>query len=119
MRRNASTKAGLRCVPASGGARALEAPARPGGRGGPIEARHRLPPLRRSAPTAGSRLKLAAGYPVRLICRATDWPRGSLYHAAAPAANEGRLRGAFAPGCAVADLRLPPADGHARTRRLV
>jgi hypothetical protein len=39
---------------------------------------------------------LAAEYPVRLVCRATGWPRSSLYHDAAPAADEGRLRRALA-----------------------
>jgi transposase InsO family protein len=32
---------------------------------------------------------------VRLICRATGWPRSSLYHDAAPAADETRLRRAL------------------------
>jgi hypothetical protein len=34
-------------------------------------------------------------YPVRLICRATGWPRSSAYHHAAPAADEARLRQAL------------------------
>jgi putative transposase len=34
-------------------------------------------------------------YPVRLICRATGWPGSSVYHAAAPAVDEGRLRRAI------------------------
>ena len=34
-------------------------------------------------------------YPVRLMCRATGWPRSSVYHAAAPAVDEGRLRRAI------------------------
>jgi putative transposase len=29
---------------------------------------------------------------VRLICQATGWPRSSVYHEAAPAADEQRLR---------------------------
>ncbi|MBV8555594.1 MAG: transposase, partial [Planctomycetaceae bacterium] len=41
-------------------------------------------------------LTLAADHPVRLICRATGWPRSSVYHDAAPAADEGRLRRALA-----------------------
>jgi transposase-like protein len=40
-------------------------------------------------------LMLAAEYPVRLICRATGWPRSSVYHDAAPAGDEGRLRRAL------------------------
>ena len=38
---------------------------------------------------------LAAEYPIRLICRATGWPRSSVYHEAAAAADEGRLRQAL------------------------
>jgi putative transposase len=38
---------------------------------------------------------LAAEYPVRLICRATGWPRSSVHHDAAPAVDEGRLRRAL------------------------
>jgi putative transposase len=34
-------------------------------------------------------------YPVRLICRATGWPRSSVYHEATPADDEGRLRRAI------------------------
>jgi len=34
-------------------------------------------------------------YPVRLICRATGWPRSTIYHESAPAADEGRLQGAL------------------------
>ena len=38
---------------------------------------------------------LSVEYPLRLICRATGWPRSSVYHDAAPAADEGRLRRAL------------------------
>ena len=41
-------------------------------------------------------MALTADYPARLICRATGWPRSSVYHDAAPAADEGRLRRALA-----------------------
>ncbi len=34
-------------------------------------------------------------YPLRLICRATGWPRSSIYREDAPAADEGRLRRAL------------------------
>jgi transposase InsO family protein len=37
-------------------------------------------------------MTLATAYPVRLICRATGWPRSSLYRRAVPPADEGRLR---------------------------
>jgi putative transposase len=37
-------------------------------------------------------MALARDYPVRLICRATGWPRSSLYVAAAPPADEIDLR---------------------------
>src|SRR4051812_6513288 len=37
-------------------------------------------------------IKPAAENPAHLSCRATGWPRGGLYHHAAPAADEGRLR---------------------------
>jgi transposase InsO family protein len=40
-------------------------------------------------------MKLTAAYPVRLICRATGWPRGSVYHETTSAADEGRLRRAL------------------------
>ena len=40
-------------------------------------------------------LTLAAEYPVRLICRATGWPRSSVYHEAASSADESRLRRAL------------------------
>jgi putative transposase len=41
-------------------------------------------------------MALTPTYPVRLICRATGWPRSSLYLEAATAADEGRLRQAVA-----------------------
>jgi putative transposase len=37
-------------------------------------------------------MALAENYPARLICRATGWPRSSLYLRADPPADEGRLR---------------------------
>src|SRR4029077_14764359 len=40
-------------------------------------------------------LTLMAEYPVRLICRATGWPRSSVYHETAPANAEDRLRRAI------------------------
>src|SRR5262249_55186599 len=40
-------------------------------------------------------LSLTAEYPVRLICRATGWPRSSVYHEAATAADERQLRHAL------------------------
>jgi putative transposase len=41
-------------------------------------------------------MALTASYPTRLICRATGWPRSSLYLRASPPADEGRLRQAVA-----------------------
>jgi putative transposase len=41
-------------------------------------------------------MALAADYPARLICRATGWPRSSLYLRPRPPADEGRLRQAVA-----------------------
>jgi transposase InsO family protein len=41
-------------------------------------------------------MALTADYPARLICRATGWPRSSLYLRAEPPADEGRLRQAVA-----------------------
>jgi len=41
-------------------------------------------------------MALTADYPARLICRATGWPRSSLYLRAEPPAGEGRLRQAVA-----------------------
>jgi hypothetical protein len=38
---------------------------------------------------------LAAEHPVRPICRATGWPRCSVYHDAAPSTDEVRLRRAL------------------------
>jgi putative transposase len=40
-------------------------------------------------------MALARDYPVRLVCRATGWPRSSLYAAAAPPAGEAELRHAL------------------------
>ena len=40
-------------------------------------------------------MALAADYPVRLVCRATGWPRSSLYLDATPAAGEADLRHAL------------------------
>src|SRR5205807_514576 len=40
-------------------------------------------------------MALARDYPVRLVCRATGWPRSSLYAAAAPPAGEAELRQAL------------------------
>jgi transposase InsO family protein len=40
-------------------------------------------------------MALARDYPVRLICRATGWPRSSLYLGAAPPAGEAELRQAL------------------------
>jgi transposase-like protein len=40
-------------------------------------------------------LTLMDEYPVRLICRATGWPRSSVYQPAAPPVDEGRLRRAI------------------------
>jgi transposase InsO family protein len=40
-------------------------------------------------------MALSAGYPVRLICRATGWPRSSLYTGAVPDAGEAELRQAL------------------------
>jgi transposase InsO family protein len=40
-------------------------------------------------------MALASDYPVRLICRATGWPRSSLYFAAIPPAGEADLRQAL------------------------
>jgi transposase InsO family protein len=40
-------------------------------------------------------MALTADYPVRLICRATGWPRSSLYLGAAPPAGEAELRQAL------------------------
>src|SRR4051812_49458942 len=40
-------------------------------------------------------MALAGDYPVRLICRATGWPRSSLYLGAAPDAGEAELRHAL------------------------
>src|SRR3954469_4905696 len=40
-------------------------------------------------------LTLMAEYPVRLICRATGWPRSSVYRETAPADTEDRLRRAI------------------------
>jgi putative transposase len=40
-------------------------------------------------------MALTTTYPVRLICRATGWPRSSLYLEAAPPADEARLRQAI------------------------
>jgi putative transposase len=40
-------------------------------------------------------LTLAAEYPCRLICLATGWPRSRIHYNAAPAPDEGRLRGAL------------------------
>jgi transposase InsO family protein len=40
-------------------------------------------------------MALARDYPVRLICRATGWPRSSLYTAATPPAGEAELRQAL------------------------
>jgi transposase InsO family protein len=40
-------------------------------------------------------MALADEYPVRLICRATDWPRSSLYAEATPPAGEAELRRAL------------------------
>jgi putative transposase len=37
-------------------------------------------------------MALTPAYPVRLVCRATGWPRSSLYHQAATPADGGRLR---------------------------
>ena len=41
-------------------------------------------------------MALTADYPARLTCRATGWPRSSLYRRAEPPADEGRLRQALA-----------------------
>jgi putative transposase len=41
-------------------------------------------------------MALAENYPARLICRATGWPRSSLYLRADPPADEGRLHQAVA-----------------------
>ena len=41
-------------------------------------------------------MALAENYPARLVCRATGWPRSSLYLRADPPADEGRLRQAVA-----------------------
>jgi len=41
-------------------------------------------------------MALAADYPVRLVCRATGWPRSSLYLQAAVSADEAELRAALA-----------------------
>jgi putative transposase len=41
-------------------------------------------------------MALTADYPARLICRATGWPRSSLYLEARPPADEERLRRALA-----------------------
>ena len=41
-------------------------------------------------------MALTADYPARLICRATGWPRSSLYLRPSPPAGEGRLRQAVA-----------------------
>ena len=41
-------------------------------------------------------MALAADYPARLTCRATGWPRSSLYRRAEPPADEGRLWQALA-----------------------
>jgi putative transposase len=41
-------------------------------------------------------MALTADYPARLVCRATGWPRSSLYLRAEPPADEGRLRQAVA-----------------------
>jgi putative transposase len=41
-------------------------------------------------------MALATDYPRRLICRATGWPRSSLYHAPRPRAGEATLRAAIA-----------------------
>jgi transposase InsO family protein len=40
-------------------------------------------------------MALAGDYPVRLVCRATGWPRSSLYLSAAPPAGEAELRQAL------------------------
>jgi putative transposase len=40
-------------------------------------------------------MALAHDYPVRLVCRATGWPRSSLYAQAAPPAGEAELRQAL------------------------
>jgi transposase InsO family protein len=41
-------------------------------------------------------MALATDYPRRLVCRATGWPRSSLYHTPRPRAGEASLRAAIA-----------------------